>query len=167
MQTSGTLQIRWLIRRDMPEVLNIERHSSMSPWTSDQFVTSLKLRNCIGIVAELDGQIVGFMLYLLEKDHLYVINFAVHEDHRRTGVWRQMCERLIAKLAQQRRQYIDVLIPERNVACQLCLASFGFSVVRTEKPSFSDCDEYLMRYAVASSSVESGNRISEYFEDGE
>lgn len=43
-------QIRWLIRRDMPEVMEIEKRSYEFPWTEEEFLTCLRQRNCIGTV---------------------------------------------------------------------------------------------------------------------
>ena len=41
-------QIRWLIRRDMDEVLSIEQGSFEYPWTEEEFLCCLRQRNCIG-----------------------------------------------------------------------------------------------------------------------
>lgn len=76
------LAIRWLIKRDMPEVLEIA-HSGYSPlWSEDDFMEQLRKSNCIGVVAELNHDVLGFMVYCLEKSRLVVINFAVHPAHR-------------------------------------------------------------------------------------
>ena len=40
--------IRWMIRRDMPEVLAIEAASFEFPWLEDDFIRCLRQRNCIG-----------------------------------------------------------------------------------------------------------------------
>ena len=53
---SGRLQvpvhIRWMIRRDMAEVLEIERAAFEFPWFEEEFIRCLRQRNCIGMVAE-------------------------------------------------------------------------------------------------------------------
>ena len=56
-----------MIRRDMPEVIPIETASFEFPWSEDDFVRCLRQRNCIGMVAEMDDQVVGFMIYELHK----------------------------------------------------------------------------------------------------
>ena len=48
------VHIRWMIRRDMPEVLQIERTSFEYPWSEEDFIRCLRQRNCIGMVAEYD-----------------------------------------------------------------------------------------------------------------
>ncbi|MCA9111114.1 MAG: GNAT family N-acetyltransferase, partial [Planctomycetaceae bacterium] len=98
------VQIRWLIRRDMPEVLRIEQESFEFPWTEEDFLCCLRQRNCIGMVAERDHQIVGFMIYELHKARLNILNFCVAPEFRRQGVGTQMIVRLIDKLSQQRRK---------------------------------------------------------------
>ena len=44
--------IRWMIRRDMPEVLAVEGESFEFPWCEEDFLRCLRQRNCIGMVAE-------------------------------------------------------------------------------------------------------------------
>src|SRR5215467_10391501 len=95
--------IRWMIRRDMPEVLAIEQHSFEFPWCENDFLRCLRQRNCIGMVAEHDDQVVGFMIYELHKARLHVLNIAVSSRFRRLGVGVQMIEKLIGKLSSQRR----------------------------------------------------------------
>ena len=88
-QTSVCVHIRWMIRRDMPAVLGIENSCFEFAWNEDDFIRCLRQRNCIGMVAEEDDQVVGFMIYELHKNRLHILNFAVHADHRRSGVGTQ------------------------------------------------------------------------------
>ncbi len=60
--------VRWMIRRDMSDVLAIESESFEFPWSEEEFVRCLRQRNCIGMVAELDDRIVGYMIYELHKN---------------------------------------------------------------------------------------------------
>ncbi|TSC63806.1 MAG: ribosomal-protein-alanine N-acetyltransferase, partial [Parcubacteria group bacterium Gr01-1014_106] len=78
--------IRWMIRRDMAEVLQIERKSFDYSWTEDDFLLCLRQRNCIGNVAEWNDTVVGFMVYELHKTSLHVLNFAVAPQFRRQSV---------------------------------------------------------------------------------
>ena len=88
------VHIRWMIRRDMPEVLDIERASFEFPWSEEDFIRCLRQRNCIGMVAEHGERVVGFMIYELHKTRLHILNFAVAADVRRRGVGRQMIDKL-------------------------------------------------------------------------
>ncbi|MEK6831121.1 MAG: hypothetical protein AABX77_03775 [Nanoarchaeota archaeon] len=39
--------IRWMIRRDMPHILNIEQKSYKFLWNEGDFLSYLRQRNCI------------------------------------------------------------------------------------------------------------------------
>src|SRR6188474_3566621 len=86
------VHIRWMIRRDMPEVLTIEEQAFEFPWSEEDFIRCLRQRNCIGMVAEHNERVVGFMIYELHKNRLHILNFAVQEEFRRRGVGTQMIQ---------------------------------------------------------------------------
>ena len=71
------VHIRWMIRRDMPEVLQTEQESFEFSWTEEDFLRCLRQRNCIGMVAEQGEKVVGFMIYELHKTQ------AAHPELRR------------------------------------------------------------------------------------
>lgn len=80
------VDIRWMIRRDMPEVMAIERATFPQPWTDDDFTERLRQRSIIGMVAistTYDESVLGFMVYDLCKHRIELLNFAVHPDFRR------------------------------------------------------------------------------------
>lgn len=163
------VQIRWLIRRDMAEVLETERASFSFAWTEEDFLCCLRQRNCIGMVAEHDHRIVGFMIYELHKSKLRILNFAVGPDSRRHGVGAQMIRRLVDKLSQQRRKEIVLEVRETNLPAQLFFQSQGFRAVSVLRSHYEDSEEdaYVMRYRLTEADGWSlpfspRNRISEY-----
>src|SRR4051794_2179274 len=87
---------RWMIRRDMNEVLEIENEGFEFPWSEDDFIRCLRQRNCIGMVAEHEDRVIGFMIYELHKARLHLLNFAVRRGLRRRGAGRQMLGKLTA-----------------------------------------------------------------------
>jgi ribosomal-protein-alanine N-acetyltransferase len=121
--------IRWMIRRDMPELLNIEHDSFPEPWKEDDFIRQLRQRNCIGMVADHKEQVVGFMIYELHKDQLHVLKLAVHKDHRAKTIGTQLLEKLKSKLSQQRRTRIYLELRESNIDAQIFMASNGFRAI--------------------------------------
>jgi ribosomal-protein-alanine N-acetyltransferase len=163
------VQIRWLIRRDMPEVLRIEQESFEFPWTEEDFLCCLRQRNCIGMVAERDHEIVGFMIYELHKSRLNILNFAVASACRRQGIGAQMILRLIDKLSQQRRNEIRLEVRERNLDAQLFFRSQSFRAVCVLRAHYDDTaeDAYIMQFQLDRtpallSPYAPRNRITEY-----
>lgn len=145
-----SVYIRWMIRRDIPEVLAIENHSFEFPWSEDQFVSCLRQRNCLGIVAEHDERVVGFMIYELHKNRLHVLNFAVRPEFRRCGVGTSMINKLVGKLSEQRRNRILLEIRETNLAAQLFFRNVGFRAISVLCEFYDESreDAYLMAYAL-------------------
>jgi ribosomal-protein-alanine N-acetyltransferase len=142
------VHIRWMIRRDMPEVLAIEAHSFEFPWSEDDFIRCLRQRNCIGMVAERDERVVGFMIYELHRNRLHILNFAVHPDFRRNGVGNQMATKLIGKLSPQRRSRILLEVRETNLDAQLFFRDLNFKAISVLRDFYDDTteDAYLMEY---------------------
>ena len=162
-----SVQIRWMIRRDMPEVLKIEHASFEFNWTEEDFLACLRQRNCIGMVAEHDNRVVGFMIYELHKTKLHILNFAVAPAFRRLAVGAQMIEKLINKLSQQRRQEIVLEVRETNLTAQLFYQSQGFRAVNVLRNHYADSaeDAYVMQYRLDAEVPELGmpvNRIAQY-----
>jgi ribosomal-protein-alanine N-acetyltransferase len=169
MSTQGKqevcVHIRWMIRRDMPEVLDAESQSFEFPWSEEDFIRCLRQRNCIGMVAEHDEQVVGFMIYELHKTRLHVLNFAVSSEFRRRGVGAAMIGKLISKLSHQRRNRILLEVRETNLAAQLFFRHAGFRAVSVLRDFYDDTteDAYLMQYTYEAAAVEDGmptNRIT-------
>ena len=159
-----SVHIRWMIRRDMPEVLDIEKSSFEFPWSEEDFIRCLRQRNCIGMVAEYDERVVGFMIYELHKNQLHVLNFSVRPDARRRGVGQQMINKLVGKLSQQRRNRIVLEIRETNLAAQLFFRNSDFMAMSVLRDYYDDTteDAYVMqyRYKADVKALDTVNRIA-------
>jgi ribosomal-protein-alanine N-acetyltransferase len=142
------VHIRWMIRRDMSEVLDIERESFEFPWYEEDFIRCLRQRNCIGMVAEHGEQVVGFMIYELHKTRLHILNFAVAGSALHQGVGRQMAEKLVGKLSSQRRSRITLEVRETNLAAQMFFKDVGFRATSVLRAYYEDSpeDAYLMQF---------------------
>ena len=138
--------IRWLIRRDLPEVLAIERESFEFPWTEDEFLSFMRQRNQIGMVAEADHKIVGFKLYSLYTGHLVVETMAVASRARGQGVGRALVAKLADKLSQQRRTHLTARVREANLDAQLFLRATGWQAVGVDREPYDDTTEDAYRF---------------------
>jgi ribosomal-protein-alanine N-acetyltransferase len=165
------VHIRWMIRRDMPEVLQTEQQSFEFAWTEEDFLRCLRQRNCIGMVAEQGEKVVGFMIYELHKAKLHILNFAVHPSCRRQGVGAQMVQKLISKLSSHRRTRITLEVRETNLGAQLFFSKQGFKAVRVLRTHYEDSgeDAFLMQYRfaddVGDDVEEAVNRIAQFEEN--
>jgi [ribosomal protein S18]-alanine N-acetyltransferase len=147
-QQEARLHIRWMIRRDMAEVLEIENESFEFPWSEEEFIRCLRQRNCIGMVADCDDKVVGFMVYELHKTRLHILNFAVGRSRRRQGIGRKMAGKLVGKLSAQRRTRIVLEVRETNLDAQIFFRAQGFRAVNVLRDFYEDTteDAYLMQF---------------------
>ncbi len=145
------VHIRWMIRRDMPEVLAIEQDSFEFPWYEEDFIRCLRQRNCIGMVAEHGERVVGFMIYELHKSRLHILNFAVAKGIRKRGIGRQMADKLASKLSSQRRTRITLEVRETNLPAQLFFKKVGFRATNVLRSYYEDSpeDAYVMQFQCA------------------
>ena len=126
----------------------IEAESFEFPWSEDDFLRCLRQRNCIGMVAELDDHVVGFMIYELHKNRLHVLNFAVAGRFRRRGIGtpddRQARRQALAAAPQP-----DLAGSSRDESCRpSCSSAAGFTAVSVLREFYDDTpeDAYVMQY---------------------
>ena len=159
---SVRIHVRWMIRRDMREVLAIEHEAFEFPWSDEDFTGCLRQRNCIGMVAESDDAVVAFMIYELHRSSLHVLNFAVARSHRRLGIGTRMMEKLVGKLSPDRRSRIVLEVRETNLPAQLFFRSLSFRAISVLKDFYSDTveDAYLMHYVAAAAAPTMPRRMA-------
>jgi ribosomal-protein-alanine N-acetyltransferase len=147
-QEDVRVHVRWMIRRDMGEVLDMEAESFEFPWSEEDFIRCLRQRNSIGMVAEHNGQVVGFMIYEIHKTRIHLLNLAVNDQYRRRGVGSQMLAKLLAKLSSDRRSRLVLEVRETNLPAQLFFRANGFRAVAVMRAFYHDTpeDAYVMQY---------------------
>ncbi|RMF93036.1 MAG: ribosomal-protein-alanine N-acetyltransferase [Planctomycetota bacterium] len=147
-ETTVRVLVRWMSLRDLPDVLPIEEASFEFPWTYDEFKAMLFSRNVVGMVAEFENEIVGYMLYELHRSQIRLLNFAVAPGWRRRGVGTQMILKLVGKLSAQRRTRIVLEVRETNLPAQLFFREMGFRATALLRNHYADTpeDAYRMVY---------------------
>lgn len=151
--TREQVGIRWLIRRDMPQVLAIENAVVDSPWDEYDVLHYLKQRNNIGIIAETQPQceVVAFMFYSLEGPQIRVLRFAVAPGYQRRGIGTRMVDRLKDKLVRQvGRKELVIEVRESLLGFQYFLSAQGFRASHVIRDHFfgPDEDAYLFRFSL-------------------
>lgn len=117
----GPPRVRWMVRGDLPEVLAIEEASFEEPWTEGRFLSVLRERSSIGMVAEVGGRVAGYMLYRLRPRTVELLTFAVSPARRNRGVGTRLLAKLVEKIDRgawpvRRRTAIEAEVPEEHVA---------------------------------------------------
>lgn len=145
-RTNVQVNIRWMVRRDMVDVLRIEQASYMQPWDESEYLDCLRQRDHIGMVAEYKGRIVGAMVYQLCKRKIVLVNLAVDPEHRLRGVGSQMIQKLIGKLSTPYRPKMQTGVHETNLGAQLFLRSLGFQAIAISEEEEDGDRHYLFTF---------------------
>ena len=142
------VNVRWMVRRDFSQVLAIEETCFEFPWTEEEFRQCLQERNCLGMVAEHEGRVVGFIVYETPKNRIFVTNIAVAPEFQRHGIARQMIQKLVSKMIHQQRHKVAISIRETNLPALLCFRALGFRAVTVLKNFYEDQNEdtYVLQY---------------------
>lgn len=139
--------IRWLIRRDMEEVLAMEQVCFEIPWSEENFLHALRDRNVIGMIAEIGEEIAGFVIYELHKEKLHLLNFAVLPKYQGCSVGTQLIDRLKLKLSSAMRNKIFLETRESNLIAQLFFKANGFVAFKVKDNYYDDGETaYCFKY---------------------
>jgi ribosomal-protein-alanine N-acetyltransferase len=149
------VHVRWMVRRDFDEVLAIEEACFEFPWTEQEFRQCLQLPNCLGMVAEHDGRVVGFVVYETPRGRMLITNIAVDPEFQRHGIARQIIQKLVMKMIHQQRHKIAIEIRETNLPALLCFRALGFRSATILKDFYDDRSEdaYVLQYRLGKEHV--------------
>ncbi len=128
--------VRWMIRRDLFDVLGIEAQLS-DPWTEEKFLECLRQRNIVGSVVERGERIIGYFVYQLEKDSMSIIHCAVDPKFRRQGVFSAMLNKLKGKLSDHRRNSIQIDVDHSLTSLHLALKANAFRAIMKDPETYS------------------------------
>lgn len=143
-----TPHIRWIIRRDMDEMLAIESACfQWDAWREEDFVKMLLQRDVIGVVAEHDEAVVGYLVYRLSKKGITIENLAVDPALWKMGVGRALIEKQQRKLSATRRTWLRSHVLDSNLNAQLFFKAMGFRATGISANHYDDgSDAYKMVY---------------------
>ena len=142
---------RWMIRKDVARVLEIENESFEYPWNEQQVVDFLRVRNQICRLMTINDLVVGYLFYSIHKDSFGVENIAVAKEYRRLGVGSGLVWRLVSRLHSERRSHVHCIVRESNLPAQQFFRGIGFLATSVVKNPFSNIEEdaYSMRFDIA------------------
>ena len=126
---------------DLDEVMAIERASFAYPWSSRFFHQEFEVECARSILAEMDGIIVGYVLFWLLPESVDIHNLAVSREYRRRGVGRILLHKVIVEALWQSSPRVTLEVRKSNLAAQKLYESAGFVATGIRKGYYSDDGE--------------------------
>jgi ribosomal-protein-alanine N-acetyltransferase len=142
------LSFRSMTRVDLDEVMAIERSSFTYPWSARFFLQEIAAQCARPIVAEINGRIVGYILFWILPDAVDIHNIAVHPDYRRQGIGRQLLDQAITSARTRASLRVTLEVRKSNLSAQKLYESQGFAVTGMRKGYYSDDGEDAIAMAL-------------------
>lgn len=130
-------KIRKMQLHDIADVIKIEERSFTSPWSYWIFFQELITPERFYIVAEVDGELVGYagLMWVLDEGHITTI--AVKQAFRRKGIGSKLLETLIQKAKSLNLSFLTLEVRESNKAAQKLYEKFGFKIEGVRKKYYT------------------------------
>ncbi len=126
---------------DLDEVMAIERTAFPFPWSVGFFRQELQVACARSILAEVDGKIIGYVLFWHLPGAIDIHNIAVHADFRRQGIARLMLRKIVDEAKRQSITRVVLEVRKSNLPAQQLYEVMGFSTSGIRKGYYSDNGE--------------------------
>ena len=133
---------------DLDEVMVIERSAFRYPWSSRFFLQELQVQCAHSILAEIGGQILGYVLFWLLPGEIDIHNIAVHTGYRRHGIARLLLQQVIVEARGRSLTRVTLEVRRSNIAAQRLYESLGFVTVGLRRGYYSDDGEDALAMAL-------------------
>ena len=139
---NGAIKIRRMCISDLDTVAAIEENTFARPWSRESFRQELE-RNVAAryLVAETDGQVVGYAGAWIILDESHITNIAVAKEYRGRGIGKKMTQALLQYLSNLGACYATLEVRVSNLQAQNLYRSLGFESVGKRKRYYEDNQE--------------------------
>lgn len=154
-QSPKDAYMRWMIRRDYPETMEIEYESYGDPWELSNVAQWIRDSTHIGMVLTLNepsDMVGGASFHEVHRDYIRVPKIIVDPALRRRGMGTIMLEKLKSKLTAHRHPRLVMEVHEDNLPALCWLRANDFRAMKVLRCAAPDgCDVYRMEYSLPES----------------
>lgn len=133
--------IRRMTERDVDGVAAVEAATFPTPWSRDAFESEMRNVTARYLVAERDGEIIGYAGAWIILDESHITNIAVKKEHRGQGIGRALTAGLLQYLSNLGAAYATLEVRRSNEVAQSLYISLGFVKLGVRKRYYEDNGE--------------------------
>lgn len=141
------VRLRRMQYRDVPQVAAIEKAVFPRPWSEQSFRREVE-ENAVAryLVADRNGDILGYAGAWVVMDECHITNIAVREDARGVGLGTRLLDALMRYASNLGAAWADLEVRVSNGRAQRLYAAAGFVNIGKRKRYYEDNgeDAYLM-----------------------
>jgi ribosomal-protein-alanine N-acetyltransferase len=120
------IDIRRMSTTDLTRVVALERNIFTDPWPRSAFEDALKDRDWGALVAECDGGLAGYALYLIVDVEAHLTNIAVAPEYRRKSVAKRLLEHIFTLVEVRKCDFLLLEVRPSNREAIAFYEQYGF-----------------------------------------
>jgi ribosomal-protein-alanine N-acetyltransferase len=136
---AAAVEIRRLIYADLPQVVAIERRAFTTPWSLAMFVLELSKPSGVCLAAEVENELVGYLICSRYDTVWHVMNVAVDTDRRRRGIASALIAALLERVGDDAQVTLEVR--KSNTGALALYERFGFRSAGVRPRYYADNGE--------------------------
>ena len=136
---AAAVEIRRLTFADLPQVVAIERRAFTTPWSLAMFVLELSKPSGICLAAEVESELVGYMVCSRYDTVWHLMNIAVEPDWRRRGIGSALLQALLERVGDDAQVTLEVR--RSNHGAVTLYEQFGFRSAGVRRRYYADNGE--------------------------
>ncbi|KPU63775.1 ribosomal protein S18-alanine N-acetyltransferase [Thermococcus argininiproducens] len=132
---------------DLNEIMRIERQSFREQYPRGLFLMFLEANRETFLVAEYNGQVIGYVMGYLKPDmEGHIMSIAVDPLYRGNGIGRALMEAVIDRLIKRGARYIGLEVRVSNQGAIKLYERLGFKKMKIIRRYYSDGEDayYMM-----------------------
>lgn len=143
------LHFRWMIRRDLPNVVALEKDSpiqSWDEWDEDNYIRYLRANNAVSMVLDDindPDKILGCLVYELKSDSIEIEHVVVRPGDDQEDVLLFMLAKMVAKGG--RRKYLKICVDVGDLKTIAALKKADFSFPQKAEGSSLLCGRLIVK----------------------
>lgn len=138
------ITIRTITEEDLAAVVAIEQACYPQPWSELQFLQEINNPVSLILVAELGGNIVGFICRWLIVDEMQILNIATAPQAQRKGVAVKLLQAAFDKKTAPVLAAVWLEVRAGNCGAIALYERFGFELSGTRQAYYRDGEDALL-----------------------
>jgi len=146
MENAPKFDIDKITPADLDGIVAIENVSFPSPWPRRVFEREIKSDKSYNRVIRMSGIVVGYIVTWTIYDEVHILNVAVHQEFRKTGLGEKLMRDCLSESAEKGLKYAILEVRITNTAAQKLYEKLGFKTIQVRHKYYSDTgeDAYVM-----------------------
>jgi [ribosomal protein S18]-alanine N-acetyltransferase len=137
---TAAIEVRRLTYADLPQVVAIERRAFATPWSLAMFVLELSKPSGICLAAEVEQELVGYLVCSRYDLVWHVMNVSVDPDRRRRGIATALLAALFERVGDPGAQF-TLEVRRSNDGAVALYEGLGFKSAGVRRRYYADNGE--------------------------